>query len=569
MKYLNSFNEEQKQILIKEDSDKPNTLVIAGAGSGKTRSLIGIVEKALLVDKIKPEQIIVSTYTTKAAEEIKVRLGDLSKNLILGTIHSIARKIIIDSLNIPLRMIDEDDTLIIFASLCQDKNLMYKLPKLYSELKEVHRNLTLRELLIIRDISVEKESMVSKFFQFYENVKRKFNYFDFTDLMVYSLDLLKSPKTETFLKNIRLIIVDEVQDINDFQYDLFMSLNKYAQNMMMFGDDYQSIYGFRGSNSQLMKKFKSLPNVETKYLKSNYRSTDHIVRFCNEIILTGGEHTENLTIKECKSISSLKSTKKDILVSYHLNELEQAQAILEKLRLTVGPTVTQSDRQTVGVLSRTNKELKAFSTFLTLNNIQHVCHQNKKVQDTLHIALEKVSVDKEGKGDLNCYYWWIILGYYKAFEDKNVRKSLVFGKTPFWELINSNSLPNYTTQSDGISKEEFVEDMKKLYNDSTYIHVIQNKLQEKEIDYSDSDSESIEPQNIVLQTIHSSKGLEYDVVIILDCKVRPSDSYEEAIRLFYVACSRAKQKLYITHIGRSIPFIEKIKKSLFTIQKRD
>ena len=554
MKYLASFNDEQKGIFIKNDPLKPNTLVIAGAGSGKTRSLIGLLEKAILIDKINPEQIIVSTYTTKAADEIKLRLEEslsIISKLKLGTIHSIARKILIDTLKLQITIISEDDTLVIFGILCQDKSLLYKLPKLYSEHKEVLRNLSLKELLIIRDISVDKVDIISKYFTKYEEIKRMKGCFDFTDLMVNSLRILQTNKSaDKYLQKIKLIIVDEVQDINDFQYELFMTLNKYANNMIMFGDDYQSIYGFRGSNSLLMKKFKEVKNVETKFLKSNYRSSNHIVKFCNKIIEAGGEHTSMLITKECQSVVNYKSSRNDINVKYFLNEHEQAQYILKILQET-------TEDKKIGVLSRTNKELKTFSIFLKTQSIPHLCQQNKKVQDTLKIALEGICV--LNNNPLQCYYWWYIVITYKALSDKDLRKSLVLGEKSLWELILTDEMP----QNDK-NDVEFVNDMKELYKDPTYINHILLKFDSETESSSSEDACSTElSKNIVLQTIHSSKGLEYDYVIILDCKPRPTDSYEEAIRLFYVACSRAKSKLLITHIGNSIPFIENIPKTFY------
>ncbi|WP_294655969.1 ATP-dependent helicase, partial [uncultured Fusobacterium sp.] len=287
--YKNSLNEEQLKALT---SIEGQYLVIAGAGSGKTRTII--YRTAFLLEQgIKEEEILMVTFTRKAADEMKSRLEDLLERDIkveIGTFHSFCMKLMGKNRNLfnleKIIVIDEKEKKSIIGVIIREKRLKLEIGK--------ERVLNIIEGLEkgknIDDILTEKEKEykepLENLIRDYKKYKKINRLFDFNDLIDKVLIKLKSDiDFRRYLqKKYRYIIVDEYQDTDKKQRDILKMICGKDGNLMVVGDDYQSIYGFRGAELENILRFnEDFPNSYLIKLEKNYRSTEEIVEYSNKI----------------------------------------------------------------------------------------------------------------------------------------------------------------------------------------------------------------------------------------------------------------------------------------------
>lgn len=313
----------EKQRIAVEATDGP-VLILAGAGSGKTKTLIHRIAYIIAKKKIKPGNIVAVTFTNKAAKEIKHRLhvllGDKIKQYpVMGTFHSVCVQILrreIELLGYHGRFViyDDNDTDALIKKVMKDQGLDTKViaPGLIKHIISQAKN----ELLSQTDFSAQASAVMDRtaaqVYETYQAALKNHHALDFDDLIRLTVQLFQQHPDilKKYQQTFQYILVDEYQDTNHAQYMLINMLAHEHHNICVVGDDYQSIYSWRGANLQNILDFEDdYTNAKVILLEQNYRSTQHILQAANEIIKynvkqknkklwTENDHGHKITIKE-------------------------------------------------------------------------------------------------------------------------------------------------------------------------------------------------------------------------------------------------------------------------------
>jgi DNA helicase-2/ATP-dependent DNA helicase PcrA len=299
MDILNDLNEQQKDAVVNGDG---SCLVLAGAGSGKTR-VITYRTAYLLSQGINPENILIMTFTNKAAREMAERIQKLTgmdKYLpYAGTFHHIAYKILKKYAEVigyknNFSVLDQEDGLSLFK-ICIKENIptsedkKFPSPRVVREIWSYTRNslLPLEEVLEIKgERWIPLQSDIERVIRGYENKKKESNSMDFDDLLTNFLQLLCYDDVRLkFAKQFQYILVDEYQDTNRLQAKIVKKLSSYHNNILAVGDDAQSIYSFRAADIQNILGFeKDFSGAKIFKLETNYRSSQEILSLANAVI---------------------------------------------------------------------------------------------------------------------------------------------------------------------------------------------------------------------------------------------------------------------------------------------
>ncbi|GAA4281834.1 3'-5' exonuclease [Gaetbulibacter aestuarii] len=299
--YLNQLNEAQKEAVLQQDGPM---IVIAGAGSGKTRVLTYRIAY-LMNQGVDPFNILSLTFTNKAAREMKERIAQIvgsseAKNLWMGTFHSVFAKILrieSDRLGYPnnFTIYDTQDSDRLIASIIKEMNLdkdVYKYKQIRSRISSYKNNLITVKAYFQNPELIEADAMARRplmgdIYKTYVDRCFKAGAMDFDDLLLKTNELLtRFPEVLAKYQNrFKYILVDEYQDTNHSQYLIVRALSDKFQNICVVGDDAQSIYAFRGANINNILNFqKDYDDVKVFRLEQNYRSTKNIVNAANSII---------------------------------------------------------------------------------------------------------------------------------------------------------------------------------------------------------------------------------------------------------------------------------------------
>ncbi len=301
MEFLNDLNNAQKEAVVNTEGA---SMIIAGAGSGKTRVLTYRIA-ALLYKGVPPYNILALTFTNKAAREMKDRIGKLvdeskSKSIWMGTFHSVFARILrseAEKIGYPsnFTIYDSDDSKKLIKSIVKEKGLddkVYKPGLVLNRISGAKNNL-LSPQAYLGSLNITKEDIQSKkpelgnIYLTYNDRLFKSGAMDFDDLL-FKMNILLRDFPDVLHKyqdRFRYILVDEYQDTNFSQYVIVKALADRFQNISVVGDDAQSIYAFRGASIQNILNFKrDYPDAKTFKLEQNYRSTKHIVNAANSLI---------------------------------------------------------------------------------------------------------------------------------------------------------------------------------------------------------------------------------------------------------------------------------------------
>ncbi|MFN3341347.1 MAG: ATP-dependent helicase [Flavobacteriales bacterium] len=301
MDYLNELNEPQRQAVVNTEGP---TMVIAGAGSGKTRVLTFRI--AHLIHKgIDPFQILALTFTNKAAKEMKARIGKIvgeseAKNIWMGTFHSVFARILrseADRIGYPrdFTIYDAADAKNLIKDIIREMNLdekVYKPGLVYNRISSAKNNLISATSYasntdLVADDRMSGKPLTGEIYQRYEQRCFRASAMDFDDLLFKTNVLLRDfpDVLHRYQQKFRYILVDEYQDTNYAQYLIVKKLAAMYENVCVVGDDAQSIYAFRGANIQNILNFKKdYPDFKIFKLEQNYRSTKTIVHAANSVI---------------------------------------------------------------------------------------------------------------------------------------------------------------------------------------------------------------------------------------------------------------------------------------------
>ena len=374
-------------------------IVIAGAGSGKTRVLTYKIAY-LMTEDVDPFNILALTFTNKAAKEMKERIANIvggeARNLWMGTFHSVFARILrIEAHKIGytsnFTIYDTDDSQKLVGRIIKELNLdkdNYKYKSIFSRISSMKNNFISAKSYINDDelLLSDKISNRPSFNQIYkEYVDRCFKAgaMDFDDLLLKTNELLSTyPETLAKYQNIfKYILVDEYQDTNHSQYLIIKALSDKYQNICVVGDDAQSIYSFRGANINNILNFqKDFPDSKLFRLEQNYRSTKNIVNAANSLI-------ENNQKRLKKSVWTENESGEKISVNKLLTDGEEGRFVASSIFET--KMQNQLNNKDFAILYRTNAQSRSFEDALRKKNIPYRVYgglsfyQRKEIKDVL------------------------------------------------------------------------------------------------------------------------------------------------------------------------------------------
>jgi len=619
--YLEKLNDEQKLPVLHKDGP---LIVIAGAGSGKTRVLTYRIVH-LINQGVDPFNILALTFTNKAASEMKKRISEIisesiSKNIWMGTFHSVFARILRSEAPIigyptNFTIYDTYDSEKLISNIIKELQLdkdNYKAKKIRNRISSLKNNFinvdgyyNNPELL-----EIDKVSKIEQFGKIYrEYVKRCFKacVMDFDDLLLKTNELLnKSPQTLLKYQNkFKYILVDEYQDTNYSQYLIVKSLADRYENLCVVGDDSQSIYSFRGANIDNILNFrKHYPNSKSYKLEQNYRSTKNIVEAANSLI------NHNI-LKLDKTIWTNNDVGDKVILNKSLSDAEEGRFISSNIFEMKSNFYLKNS--SFAVLYRTNAQSRSIEDALRKINIEYQVfgglsfYQRKEVKDILaYLRLIENINDEEslrriinfpprGIGQTTLNKLMILSNEYdvslfdaiskidinsKRFSSRTIEKLENFKNLILSFKIYSKSNNAYETASLVINKiklidfyrhEGTLESSNRIENIEELLNGVNDFIQQQseifEGDnslskylqdvalYSETDKD-IDNEKVSLMSIHMAKGLEFPVVYIVGLEenlfpsimsINSREEIEEERRLFYVAMTRAKEKLILSH----------------------
>ncbi|MES2616331.1 MAG: UvrD-helicase domain-containing protein [Bacteroidota bacterium] len=615
--YLDKLNEVQREAALCIEGP---VMIIAGAGSGKTRVLTYRIAH-IIKQGNDAFNILALTFTNKAAREMKNRIetvvGPEARNLWMGTFHSVFAKILrieAEKIGYPkdFTIYDTDDAKSVIKGIVKDLNLddkLYKTGIIYNRISNAKNSLiSAKEYVTIPELMEADASagrpLISKIFMLYQQKCFKAGAMDFDDLLMNTYRLFRdhADVLYKYQHKFRYVMVDEYQDTNLCQYMIVKKLAAMHRNICVVGDDSQSIYSFRGANIQNILNFeKDYPELNVFKLENNYRSTATIVNASSSIIANNKEkldkriYTDNAEGEKIKVIKAMSDNEEGRII---------AQDIFEE------KNTNHLANEDFAILYRTNAQSRAFEEALRKNNIPYRVYggtsfyQRKEIKDM--VAYLRVVVNPNDDEAIKR-----IINYpARKIGNTTVDRLVVIANNhdcSLWKVISNTSqhaqelghtvahlrdfhtmIASFQAMADTKNAYEIAEYvakqttlLKTLYEDKTVEGVsrhenlveLLNGIKEFTEDdtnendktlsqflqdialLTDADKDKENKDTVTMMTIHSSKGLEFKNVYVvgLEENLFPSqlslnsrNELEEERRLFYVAVTRAEQKLTLS-----------------------
>ena len=565
-------------------------LILAGAGSGKTKTLTHRIAN-LIKNGVAPYEILALTFTNKAAKEMRERLAGLldANNSFsfmpwMGTFHAICVKILrIEAAEVGLStkfvIYDTDDRLSLIKRAMKkmqinDKNLK---PRAVESAISKAKNEGKDPEDLVADAYYPQQKQIAEVYAEYEKERQKADAVDFDDLLLYVAKLLRQRKDVRlkWREKFKHILIDEYQDTNHIQYEIVKLLVNDERNICAVGDDWQSIYSWRGADFTNILNFEhDFPGAKVIKLEKNYRSTQNILDAAQKII------TKNLQRSD-KVLYTDAGKGAPITIQGLRDEQEEAQ--------WVGRQILKSGRSLsdFAILYRTNAQSQAFErAFVTLRIPYKLVggvrfYDRKEVKDIiayLHlivnpndvVALSRViNVPTRGIGEvslqriLNGDLSHLTPKTMKVFESFNkvlndLRQKYAVEASPadiIEELLQKIAYRDYINDGDKLKAEEKNENLTVLIGEAGAYSTLDEFLADAAL--MSSTDESVGENAVTLMTLHAAKGLEFPVVFLVGMEegllphVRSmdesADDIEEERRLTYVGMTRAMQELYLTY----------------------
>jgi DNA helicase II / ATP-dependent DNA helicase PcrA len=652
-KYLDELNEPQKEAVLHKDGP---IMIIAGAGSGKTKVLTTRIAHLMGYHKIDSFNILALTFTNKAAAEMKERIdktlgGTEARNLYVGTFHSVFARILrteANKIGYPnnFTIYDTDDAKSVVKTVINEMDLddkHYKPNIVYNRISAA-KNALVGPAEYINDWALQQEDSranrpaIGQIYDAYAKRCFKNGAMDFDDLL-FKMYLLLKNNADSLIKyqrKFKYILIDEYQDTNPAQYEIIKLLGAMHENVCVVGDDAQSIYSFRGATIENILQFqKDYDDVKVVKLEQNYRSTKNILHVANQIIGNNKNQiekklfTDNTEGEKIRLVRTMTDNDEGKSVADTIQE--------QKLR-------NHYFNKDFAILYRTNAQSRSFEEALRRMGIAYRIYggisfyQRKEVKDL--IAYMRIVVNQQDEEALKRIVNYPVRGIGKTTLDKAVlfanEKNLTL-----WQILSNagmygfksgtlEAIDNFVTmikmfQSELPKKNAYelavligknTGLVKELFNDKTteglarYENVqellnsikefVDNPLTQGVINedgeviqedvvftndgtvttgnkpgaslgaylqqivlLTDADDDKGESDVVKLMTIHAAKGLEFPVVFVggLEETLFPNamaintrEELEEERRLFYVAVTRAKHKLWLTYANARYRF---------------
>ncbi len=562
---LTQLNQEQQKAVLHKNGP---AVVLAGAGSGKTTVLTTRVAWLIAEKNVSPFNILVVTFTNKAAKEIKERISEITGNTIpwSGTFHSLCAKILrIDGQSIGLSnnfvIYDSQDQLALFKEIYKSHNFSnedFNIKAVQAAISNAKNELlTPSSYADIANGAFQLH--VAKVFKIYQHELNKASAVDFDDLLSKTLQLLKTDQIirEKYQRKFDHVLVDEYQDTNKAQYKLTKILSDPQDNLFVVGDFCQSIYAWRGADYKNMLQLKqNFPSITEYKLEQNYRSNQTILDAATEII------SQNTTHPILKLWTTKAAGDKIICFEAENNNTEARQVtkFIREHRKDI-------DLSEMAILYRTNAQSRSFEEALMQAGIPYKLvggtkfYERKEVKDV--IAYLRFAINSF---DLVSYQRILKLGKrrFKAFQDWLAKQSTeeLLQQNPAALLKDILEITTYLEKYNRQTEENLdrVANVEELLSVAvqfeTAAQFLENIALIQDNEFADGTVQKNEKNSVNLMSLHAAKGLEFEVVFLAGMEdgllpharsLTDNEQMEEERRLCYVGVTRAKSKLYLTY----------------------
>jgi len=601
MQYLDSLNEKQKEAVLYTEGP---LLIVAGAGAGKTKTIthriIHLVHKG-----IEPRSILAVTFTNKSAKEMRDRVlnlleetengnkPDLQSNdqfniPFVSTFHSLGVHIIKENAHLIgltkyFSIIDENDALSIIKSIMKNRDIDPKQhePRKIKSIISKSKGDFITVDAFSNNVNSAIQSIVAVIWRDYEAQLKKEKALDFDDLLLETVLILKKyPEIkQKYQERWKYIHIDEYQDTNEVQYEMTKLLVGKEENICVVGDTDQNIYSWRGANIKNMLHFeKDYPNAKIIMLEQNYRSTKNIIEAANSIIekniyrVPKNLFTENIKGEEISICEAYDEQSEGIFVSSRIDELlkntdPENIAILYRANfqsrvLEEALLDKQIPYQVLGVKFFERKEIKDLLSYIRVSYNKESLSDIKRIINVPSRGIGKVTILKLFAGQINELPKGTqekINNFYKLIDDIHT----------YIKTHKPSESIKYVIEKSGLKKEletgtsdeqERLENMMELVTLAIKYDQIpdgMDKLLEDAALSSDQDTLMHKGKGVRLMTVHASKGLEFKYVFVTGLEQnlfphkrndsRAKEDNEEERRLFYVAITRAREKLFLSY----------------------
>ena len=602
---LNVLNKEQKKAVI--DIGGP-MLVFAGAGSGKTRVLTYKIAYLIKEVGLPPENILAVTFTNKASQEMKQRIGELVdtnlSSITIGTFHSVGAQILRKHIHLinytnNFTIYDQADSRALIKNVIKDMDIDLKIfdPKsTQTRISNTKNNMHSIEDLKKLAINHNDERFI-EIFSNYIKILKENNAVDFDDLLIQPLELFKSNKDilNFYQNKFQYVLVDEYQDTNKPQFELVSLLSSKHKNIFVVGDDDQSIYGWRGADISNILNFQNVFNKsKVVKLEQNYRSTKNILEAAWNVVSKNTDRAE-------KKLWTEKEVGEKIEIMGSINEIDEANLVMNNILMRSDKYNITKDKFVI--LYRTNAQSRSLEDRFRRNGIPYQIiggtkfYDRKEIKDIL--AYLKFIVNDKDSISFSRIINFPHRGIGKTTLDRIIKES---SSNEFIKMLSNPTIKASTKQIKTLKKISifFIKYIKRAQNDDPasiakdlildlklkefyenkmtidsmdrwnniqeLIFSIEEYMQfnkgSKLSDYleevsllTDVDRWNDKDDFITLMTIHSAKGLEFDHVYIVGLeeglfpmqRMLEDSDIEEERRLFYVAMTRAQKTVCISY----------------------
>ena len=596
MNLIDSLNNRQKESVVNTDGPM---LILAGAGSGKTKVLTTKVAYLIEEKNIDPNNILAITFTNKAAKEMKERIFKLEGNsafyIQISTFHSFGLKILKENCELlgyekNFTILDSDDSLSIIKKIMKELNIdanKYN-PKAIKNVISNNKNEIIDPEKYSLYVNTDFDEIALEVYRKYEKSLKINNAVDFDDLLILPLKLFNNNPgvLQKYQEKYKYVFIDEYQDTNEPQYILSKMISAKYKNITVVGDADQAIFTWRGANYKNILNFeKDYKDAKVVLLEENYRSTKTILNAANNVI-------KNNKVRKEKNLWTQNEEGSKITYYKAFDEKDESNYVVNEIKKLIEKGVNPKD---ICVLYRANAQSRTVEeAFLTSNisyNIvgSYAFYNRKEIKDLIAYLkliynnkddvslLRVINYPKRGIGN-------------KAIENLAI-KSNVLDKS-LYEVIDSGKELEFKNMIEEIKKEEShltltelidmvldksgmkksLEDEKSIEADIRLENLEEFKSIAKAMEINEgivsleelldklalvsdvSEQKNDNEDKVTLMTMHAVKGLEYDYVFVIGVEeglfphsnsLESNDELEEERRLCYVAITRAKKKLYL------------------------
>ena len=588
-------------------------MVMAGAGSGKTKVLTTRISYIIKELKVIPSKILAVTFTNKAALEMKRRVADMldinTDYMWVSTFHSFCARLLrmeIDAMppyNKKFNILDEDDSLKIVKKIIEDLDFDtdYK-PKVIRECiskSKNFKNYSIRDPRLLNIFTIVNQK--------YEERCKEENLLDFDDLIIKTIELFnKNPNIlEKYQNQFDYVLVDEFQDTNAMQYDLMTLLARRNRNIFVVGDDFQSIYSFRGAKIENIMKFQTeYKDYTLILLEENYRSTTQILDLANNIILKNPNQIKKVMFsnkkvgplpKYYRATSSYDETifvinkilegirkgknYSDFAIMYRANSISRSfedQLVKNKIPYTIYGGLSFFSRAEIKDMSAYLRLLIHPDDDFSFDRVVNVPKRKigKRILENLKIkAYEKTlplydAIDHYSGNGIAADNLRKFKSTLDEIRDKIEDLSLpevlkeIYDKTGYDDEIRKD-MDSYQDRLDNIQEfSSVLKETEEEYEDLglTHFEMLENLLFDLSLRSEHDDIKSDE--SVRLTTFHQAKGLEFDTVFMVAMEeeifpginISSNEDLEEERRICYVGITRAKNELYLTNAENRMRF---------------